>query len=293
MRYLTVLISLVVLLNTWVLAAEVDFSKVYIVVPEATTQTEPIDDTSTDEVQIPPPPMLHICGVETTESHHDEVTVFNWKLLLGFNPNNVTFYVQDAQLQNHFEPQLLQQRLRGTIWKGDYKTAKNFYSTELRLVSVQNGFVGAEIIHRTEDEPEPSSFLEAKMAGDITTQYLIDEKGDGELVWVDVARYEEIVAQINKANEGKEGDEMAPIPNIINARHLIRLKRTREIGNSRHASSRWGSHNEYRFTVENDKIIGNVGSPPDNYGTQDVLTGSGKLELTISDPLETEPPLPE
>jgi len=251
-----------------------------------------INKEANDEISHSPKLSRVVGGVETIESHYDEVAVFNWKLLLGFNPDNATFYVKDAQLQNYFADQLLQQRLRGTIWKGDYKTAKNVYSTELRLISVQNGFIGAEIIHRTEDEPEPSNFLKARMAGDISTQYLIDEKGDGEWVWVDVARYKEIVAQINEANEGKEGDEMAPIPNIINARHLVRLKRTREIGNSRHASSRWGSHNEYRFTVENDKIIGNVGSPPDNYGSQDVLTGSGKLELTISDSLETEPPLP-
>ena len=124
MKYLTAL-SLVVLLNTWVLAAEVDFSKVYI-----------------DEVEIPPSPTLRIGGVETIESHYDEVAVFNWKLLLGFNPDNATFYVKDAQLQNYFADQLLQQRLRGTIWKGDYKTAKNVYSTELRLISVQNGFIG-------------------------------------------------------------------------------------------------------------------------------------------------------
>jgi hypothetical protein len=235
---------------------------------------------------------VRIGGVETTETSNDEVTVFNWILSLGFDPNKATFHLREAELQNHFDPQFLQQQLHGTKWEGEYKTARGLYSTELRFISVQNGFIGAEMTHSTGEKPEPSSFLYAKVTGDITTQYQIDEKSDGELVWIDVERYEEIVAKINESNEGKEGDDMAPIPTILEARQIIRLKRMRSI-NARHASSRWGSHSEYRLLLEKNKITGGVGTPPESYGSSDVLTGNGVIELTISEEIDTEPPLPE
>lgn len=293
MKHAIILIGFIGLLSMPVLAAEVDFSKAYIIIPRSSI---PIEE-GTEEGEVPPPPpppTLQIGGVKTIDTHEDQITIFNWILSLGFNPNEVTFHLHDAQLQNNFDVELLQQRLRGTKWIGEYKTANNLYSTKLHFQSVQNGFVGAEMTHFTNDEPELSSFLQAKVTGDITPQYFIDKEGEGELVWVNVETYQEIVTKINKANEGKEGDDVTPIPEIFNTRQLIRLKRTRSIGNSWHANGQWGSHNEYRLTLEGDKLMGSVGTPPDRYGSKDVLTGIGNIELTIVDEsIDVSPPTPE
>ena len=284
MKSIIILISLIGFNNTLALASEVDFDNTYI------SSQSP----STREGDRTAPPVLRISGLKTIDTRNEELILSNWTLILGFNPDNATFHILDAQLQNHFEPELLQQRLRGTTWKGEYKTSKNLYTTELQFKSVQNGFIGGEITHSTQDEPEPSSFLHAKVIGDIITQYLIDEKGDGELDWVDAERYQEIVTTINEANEGNEAEDRTPLPPILDTRQLIRLKRARSIGNTRHASSRWGSHNEYRLTLENNTLSGNVGSPPETFGTKDVLTGNGLIELTLSEEsLETEAPVPE
>ena len=308
MKQVITLISLIVLLSTQTLVADnVDFSKAYIITPtETSTESETSendeeDEEPTDEIEeVEAPPTLQIGGVETTVKSEGEVTVFNWKLFLR-SPDNTTYYVYEVKPQNYFDPELLQQRLRGTTWTGDYKTSKNLYSTRLDLISVQNGFVGAEITHTTSDDP-PSSFLHARVAGDITTQYQIEEGDDGKLVWVSVSEYEKRVAKINEANKGKEDDNVTPAPEILEARHKIRLKRTRDIGdNTKHASSRWGSHNEYRFILEEDKetgeynkITGNVGTPPESYGSSDVLTGNGKIELTLSDGSQpVKAPVPE
>ena len=287
MKSVIILIHLILFLNTLALASEVDFSKTYI----------SSESSSLREGDRTESPVLRLSGLKTIDRQNDDIILSNWRLILGFNPDNGTFHVQEAQLQNHFEPELLQQRLRGTTWKGEYKTAKNLYTSELQFKSVQNGFIGGEVIHSTQDEPEPSSFLHATVTGDITTQYLIDEKGEAELDWVNVEQYQEIVIKIHEANEGKEAEDRTPIPPILDTRQLIRLKRTRSIDNiskPTHASSRWGSHNEYRLTLENDKLIGNVGLPPDSFGTKDVLTGNGLIELTLSEEsLETEAPTPE
>jgi hypothetical protein len=302
------------LLSTQTLVAdEVDFSKAYIITPietstEGETSENDEDDASTDEIEeVEAPPTLQIGGVETTVKSEGEVTVFNWKLFLH-SPDNTTYYVYEVKPQNYFDPQLLQRRLRGTMWTGNYQTSKNRYLTRLQLISIQNGFVGGEIIHTTGKIPHPpaddppSSFLHARVAGNITTQYKIEENDEGKLVWVSVSEYEKRVAKINKANEGKEGDKVTPAPEIIEARHRIRLKRTRDMSDkTKNASSRWGSHNEYRLILEKDeetgeynKITGNVGTPPESYGSSDVLTGNGKIELTLSDGSQpVKPPVPE
>ena len=279
---------------------QVDFSKAYVIIPEippstaetenAETQDAETQDAETENAQTENTQTLRIGGVETREIRGDEVTPFNWILSLDFNTEDGTFDLQTLP-QDESEVELLQQRLRGTVWTGEYKTANNLYSTELRFKAVQKGFVGAEIIHETKENPELSSFLHAKVAGDITTQYLIDEEGDGESVWVDVSRYKEIVKQINEDNEDKEGDDIAPIPAILDIRHLIRLKRTWIIEEPKHATSRWGSHSEYRLTLEDNKITGGVGTPPESYGAEDALAGNGEIELTrIEKPVETPPP---
>ena len=287
MKYTPILISFVSLLSTQVLAADVDFSNGY-VIPSALLPL-PI------EGEAPLPPTLQVGGIKTTNVEGEQVITFHWILSLSFNPNNTTFQVIDAIPQNPFEPKVLQQRLRGTVWRGDYRTAQNLYSTELQIKSVQAGFVGGEITHTTLDEPDRSSFLTTKVVGDITTQYLIDEEGEGVLVWVDVPRYQTIVAEINGENEenaGKEGEEIIPAPAILDSRHLIWLKRAKSIGEYKHASSRWGSHNEYRLVLDNNRLFGNVGTPSDSYGPENALTGIGDIELFLVQPQDVAPSPP-
>jgi hypothetical protein len=297
MKYIPILISLI-MLNTPALAADVDFSNGY-VIPLAPLPP-PI------EGEFPPPPTLQVGGVKTTNLEGEQLTTLYWILSLGFNPDNITFQVVDAFPQNPFDPEMLQQRLRDTVWLGDYRTSKNLYSTELEIKSVQAGFVGGEIKHFTLDgnitspidEEKPSNFLTAKVVGDITTQYLIDEEGDGVLVWVEIPRYQAILVEINEENaknEGKEDAEIIPAPAILDSRQLIQLKRAKSIGQFKNANSRWGSHNEYRFTLENDRLFGSVGTPPDSYGSENALTGVGEIELFLEQPEDVtpEPPAPE
>ena len=311
MKYIIFLISFIGFLSTQVLAQEVDFAQSYTILPKTILPVEGIEV---------PPPILQVGGVKTTTLEEDgELTTFYWLLSLSFNPDDITFQVKESIPQNRFELELLQRRLHGTVWKGDYKSVRNLYSTELRIQSVQGGFVGGEIIHTTIEEPESSGFLHVQVVGNITTQYLIDEEGKEELVWVDVSRYHEIVAEINAANEEKFNEiaeineeaadhadekaenaekkenllaEIISIPPILNARHLIHFKRSQSLGNPRHPTARWGSNNEYRLTLENDRLFGNVGTPPESYGEKDVLTGIGEIELTLVVPEEVAPAPP-
>jgi len=313
LKQVITLISLVVLFSTQTLMADkVNFSKAYIITPtKVDTSQNDEDDTSKDDTdrieEVIPPPILQIGGVETTVKSEGEVTIFNWKLFLD-SPDNTTFYVREVKPQNPFDPQLLQQRLRGTTWYGKYNSSKSLYHSKLQLISVQNGFIGGEITHSTDklplspsDDP-PSSFLQAKVVGDIITQYKIKDD-DEKWIWVSVPEYETRVAKINEANKNKkEGDDITPAPEIFEARHKIRFTRFRNISDkTRHASSRWGSRNEYRFILEKDeetgeqnKITGSVGIPPDSYGSSDVLTGNGIIELTLSNGSQpVKSPVPE
>ncbi|MDM8567335.1 hypothetical protein QUF74_17010 [Candidatus Halobeggiatoa sp. HSG11] len=260
MKILITLLGLLGLLT--VQATEIDFSKAYF-----------LDSVETEETDTPL--VLNIAGVQTTQQTNKEEITLDWILSLGFNPDDATFHLLDSIPQKHFDVQLEQQRLRGTNWEGEYKTSSNLYETELYIKAVQAGFVGAEVVHYTLDDPEPSNFLRAKLIGDINSQYLIDKDQEGELDWVDVDEYEDIVEDINE----KEESEANPIPEILSIRHLMRLKRGQRIGDSEHATSSWGTFNEYRLTLEDGKITGNVGKPPEKYGSKDALTGNGKIEL--------------
>ena len=266
MKYLLTSLGLFGLIT--VQAAEIDFSKTYF-----------LNSTETDA-----PLVLNVAGVQTTQQVNDEAVTHNWILSLGFNPDDATFHLLDSIPQDDFDVELEQQRLRGTTWEGIYKTANNLYETQLYIKAVQAGFVGAEIVHYTLDKPQPSSFLRAKLIGDINSQYLVDKEQEDELNWIDVAEYEEIVDDINEKNESKSEKQVAtPIPEIVAVRHIMRLKRGRRVGTSTHATSSWGTFNEYRLTVENGNIIGNVGKPSEQYGSKDSLTGNGRIELTMPD----------
>ncbi|HHB92689.1 MAG TPA: hypothetical protein ENK59_05700, partial [Thioploca sp.] len=246
MKYFIGLISLCGVLVSQ--ASEVDFSKAY------------LNNTDT-------PLVLNIAGIQTNTKTDFGVDTLNWILSVEFNPAKTTFRLLDAkEIQDKFNVELAQQSLRNKKWIGKYTTANNVYETELQINVVQDGFVGAEVIHYTFDEPEPANFLHAKLIGEINTQYKIDEDG---LNWIDVNEYKQKLAEINVAKQ--DGQEVEDIPKILAIRHLMRLKRGQKIGESKHATSSWGTFNEYRLTLENDTIIGNVGKPPEKYGDKDSL----------------------
>jgi hypothetical protein len=201
------------------------------------------------------PNELQIGGVMT---YDDDVVLMN-SILLGFSAEDRSFKILKAQVQ-HSDAELLEQRLRGTQWTGTYKTNKNLYLTELTLKTVQNGFIAGEMIHKTAD-PETSNFLRAEVGGSIITQYFVDPESKNEWVWVnaDEVNYETTLPSSH-------------------VRQLIRLKRLRGL-EFKHASSRWGSQSEYRLVLENNRLTGDVGTPPEDYTTSDGLSGVGLVEL--------------
>lgn len=246
-KYTMVLIGFVV--GGAVLADEVDFSKAY-VMPNPSSSKE-----------------LKIGGIIV---HSGPDTLMNW-VLLNFDAEKRIFNVKNSELQGS-DAELLEQRLRGTTWSGTYQSLSNVYLTELQFKMVQNGFVGGEIIHKTAD-PEASNFLRTDVIGNIVTQYFVDLKGNGELVWVnqDELKYQ------------------TPAPPPAYVRHLIRLKRAqgREY---RHTTGSWGTQTEYRMTLENNLLLGSVGTPPDRYSSHDDLTNSGTLSLEEIPPVTILPP---
>ncbi len=307
MKYTIILILNFILLVP-ALAQEVDLTKAYLITPE------PIETDEAETSSL----ILQIGGIKITEVHEDKVTERDWKLLLDFgssgdcifksqeNTSSPVFRLLEPIFQNRLDdPQLLQQQLSGTVWKGEYITSKNVYDTELRLKVVQAGFVGGEIIHTVREEPDPSSFLHATVAGDIVTQFLINDSVDDDKIdnfidkqavdeeeidkiWVSVNGYEEIIEEIREANEDKE-EEFIQNPQIVRTRQLLRLKRNRNIGDSQKTSERWGSYHEYRLVLESSKLlIGSAGTPPKNFGSKDALTGIGDIELEMFNPMESD-----
>jgi len=231
---------------TPILAEEVDFSKAY-VMPSATAKE------------------LRVGGIAV---HNGNETLINW-VSLNFNAETRTFNVKEAMPQVS-DAELLEQRLRGTVWSGTYKSPSNLYLTELTFKIVQNGFITGEMVHQTAD-PEATNLLRVEVAGKIFTQYFLDVKGNGELVWV---------------NESELKYGVPPPPS--NVRQVIRLKRIRSIEH-RHTTSSWGSQSEYWMTLENNRLVGSVGTPPDRYGGSEELTNPGVIDLEEVLPPVTAP----
>lgn len=238
MQHRLIAISLLTLLSATVSATEVDFSKAYVIPPS--------EEAMPNEMQI---------GGITVNG--DDFSITN-SIVLGFNPNDSSFQLLSAGQQTS-DAELLAQRLRGSVWQGTYSSAKNHYLTELSFQSVQNGFIGGEIIHKTADS-EPSNFLRATIAGDIVSQYLITIE-DKEPVWQDVETVEEEL-----------------ITATTPTRLLMRMKRIRAL-EVRHAGNGWGTNNEYRLTWENNHLIGSAGTPSERFDNKDVMTGNGTIEL--------------
>lgn len=255
MRYLTFLLILLPLIANAAEEApetEVDFSKAYIITP-AKSPTE-----------------LRIGGVET----HTNKDLFVHSLLLGFNQTNATFRILEATPQIS-SAQLLEQMLRGTTWVGGYTTSKNYYQTELYFASIQQGYIGGEIIHTTTD-PENPIFLRAKIAGNIVTQYFITEKNK-EPRWIDAEQID-----YNTLTP----DTIIPPVEATHIRHIVRLKRVQALS-FKHNEGGWGTYNEYRFALVENELNGVVGTPSDRYGSSDTMTGVGEIRLKLKEePIE-------
>lgn len=213
-------------------------------------------------------------------------------LKLGFNAENNEFFVIDTVPQG-VDGSLLEAQLQNTFWKGEYSTNTNFYYTSLHIISVENGFVGAQVIHDT-GSPEQDNFLRAQLAGTIFSEYLIPNPNANNIdevpeIWITQTAYLERVAEIEAANAellaGEDGIgvnrgalELQTPPPILNIRQQLRLKRVLGI-EFRHASARWGSTNEYHLTLENGFLNGVAGTPSDSYSNNSGMTGNGAIKL--------------
>lgn len=237
MKHQLITISLLSVLTTTAWATEVDFSKAYVI-----PQKEAINQ-------------INIGGILVKGNDYSIID----SILLGFNPNDASFQLLSSGQQT-IDAQWAAQRLRGTMWKGYYHAVRNEYITELTIQSVQNGFIGGEIVHKTADA-EPSNLLRATVAGDFIAQYLISDGEDKETKWQDA--------------DAVNAEQLSPTTPV---RLLIRMKRIRALENH-HSGSGWGTNNEYRLTVEGNYITGSSGTPSEKFDNSDDMTGNGLVEL--------------
>jgi len=154
----------------------------------------------------------------------------------------------------------LEQNLRNTTWVGQYLVNDNNHSTTLKLVVVQDGYIGGEIIH-SEPEEEGGGYLHARVTGDILSQYQI-------------------------ANSFIDEDRLTPetlnnLPPDTITRQLIRIKRVRALEFKNGDGSSWSTNREYRMTLENGMLSGSVGVPNDTYGSGDKTNENGNILLTL------------
>ena len=155
----------------------------------------------------------------------------------------------------------LEQSLRNTTWVGTYLVNNDNFSATLKLVVVQDGYIGGEIIH-SEPDSEGGGYLHARVTGDILSQYQV---GDS---FVDEDRLTpEVLENLS--------------PDTI-TRQLIRIKRVRalEIKNDADGSA-WSTNREYRMTLANGMLSGSVGIPNDTYGSGDSTKENGNILLTL------------
>jgi len=151
----------------------------------------------------------------------------------------------------------LEQNLRNTTWKGSYVVNNDNFTTTLKLVVVQEGYVGGEVIH-SESEEAGGDYLHARVTGDILNQYKIGE------TFVDEDRISpDVLAELSPTTE---------------TRQLVRIKRVRAL----EFNGGWSTNREYRMTLENNVLSGIVGIPNDTYGSGDGTSGNGSITLVLS-----------
>ncbi|MCV6637786.1 hypothetical protein [Candidatus Albibeggiatoa sp. nov. NOAA] len=240
-----------ILLFSSVTIADVDLTKAYII-PDGTTN----------------PSELVIGGVETRNG--DNVLVEDFLLNFSINPDDNAQQVNLIGTRQAVDVDLLQQRLRGTKWVGEYDSGQTVYLSRFTFKTIQNGFVVGEMEHKTA-EPEPSKKLVVQVLGEIKTQFLVDldiDDPDNELTWVDSTEV---------------GDDTFYPESYV--RHLIRLRRGNSI-ETIHPGRGWGRFNVYDLALENGELRGSIYVPAENYRSPDTF-GNGVMTL------REEVPLPE
>ncbi len=236
----------ILLCSSTLTAAEIDLSKAYII-PDGTKKTNE----------------LVIGGVETISG--DRVLIEDFLLNFFVDEENLQ-QVDVLGTRQTVDADLLQQRLRGTTWVGDYNSGQTVYLTTLTFQTIQNGFVVAEVEHRTA-EPEPSKKLVVQVLGEIKTQFLVDLDADdpnNDPTWVDAST----------------NDVIYPESYI---RHLIRLRRGDYI-EMIHPGRGWGRFNVYDLALEDGKLKGSVYVPAENYSSANTL-GNGTIDLSEQSPI--------
>ncbi len=231
------IICSVVLLTTSVQAdtQSVDFSKSY-VIPEK---------SGTNEVTL---------GGVTTVWDNATYSV-NFNLNADYNLVLQGGFIQDSPAE------VLEQQLRNTKWQDIYNVNDDNFTTELKIVVVQDGYVGGEIIH-SEGVETGGGYLHARVTGDIVTQFQIN----GQFIDED-----SILA-----------DTLAKLPLDTLTRHLIRIKRVRGLQFINDADgSSWSQNREYRLILQNNTLVGSVGIPNDTYGEGEATSENGNIALAL------------
>jgi hypothetical protein len=156
--------------------------------------------------------------------------------------------------------EVLEQKLRNTVWKGTYVIGSSHYTTTLTLIVVQDGYVGGEVVH---DPTAPDTMLlHARVTGDILNQYQING------VFTDEDRISPAV--------------LSGLPINTPTRQLVRIKRVRALKFVNSGNNSWSTNREYRMTLENDKLTGIVGIPAETYGSDDGTSDNGNVNLVLS-----------
>ena len=236
MKQLLLVVGLILVSSLHAQPADIDFSKAY-VVPE---------QSSVDKVTIG--------GIKPLWS--ELFYSVDFLLAPDYTMSLVGVLNQSSILEQ------LEQRLRNTTWKGSYAVNNDNFITTLKLVVVQDGYVGGEIIH-TESETEGGGYLHSRVTGDILTQYQI---GD---TFIDEDR---ITPEV-----------LTELPPTTETRQLIRIKRVRAIEFINDGDgSAWNTNREYRMTLEDNILTGIVGIPNNSYGSDDGTSGNGSITLILS-----------
>lgn len=250
-------------------AAEVNFSKAYI---------------------IPDSAKLRVGGVEVRADNART----EHELVLGFKSEDSSFSLIDNRLQAVFDVELVSQQLRGTQWRGRYDSGKNLYDTTFYFNGLVNGMVTGEMMHRSPD-PEASGFLRTLVGGILSTEYLVDEKGDGKATWIDAHTYMQLIQDIDTANRDAQTastssstttktsttTSLRAYPAVQDTRYYLRLKRLLALEVNSNGGN-WGASAEYRMNLGSDNIMrGSVGTPPDSFSNTDVSSNNGSISLEL------------
>lgn len=172
---------------------------------------------------------------------------------------NLALEVKNYSLVSNTSEQLMQD-LRSTTWTGSYVLRGYSFDTTLNLNIVEDAYVGAEIEHINASGKD-SGYFKGRVTGDIVTQYKINDE------YIDEDRL--------------SSEELSEITSSTPHKQLIRIKRVRAFEYIKvDGSGDWSTNREYRLTLENGALVGVVGIPNDNYGSNDGTEDNGSLTLS-------------